>query len=104
MAQQKGRPPGKPKGERKVISIVEELERRQMARMRDLATAKHLRELESSIDLAGHTAALREMDLDAELAKIGPMPAAEARIQRASIRAARALQSCLNGDPDAGFA
>jgi tetratricopeptide (TPR) repeat protein len=102
------RPPRDPRSnkdkDKKVISIVEELERRQMARVRDRASAMHLRELESSLDLIDHTTALKEMNLDAELAKLGPLPTDEARVQRANIRAARALQSCLRGDPDAGFA
>lgn len=98
------RPPSEPEGEKKVISIVEELERRQMARVRDRASAMHLRELESSLDLIDHTAALKEMDLDEELAKLDKLAPEDRRRQRANVRAARALQSCLRGDPEAGFA
>src|SRR5262245_61881973 len=95
----KGRPPREPRGEGKVISIVEELERRQIARVRDRASAMHLRELESSLELIDHTAALKDMDMDAELARVRDLPPEEARRERAHIRAARALQSCLRGKP-----
>lgn len=87
-----------------MISIVEELERRQMARVRDRASAMHLRELESSLELIDHTAALKDMDMDAELARIRDLPPDEARRERAHVRAARALQSCLRGRPEEGFA
>jgi tetratricopeptide (TPR) repeat protein len=100
----KAGPPRPPRGDTKVISIVEELERRQMARVRDRASAMHLRELESSLELIDHTAALKELDFAAELAKVESLPPEEARRERAQVRAARALQSCLLGDPEAGLA
>jgi tetratricopeptide (TPR) repeat protein len=100
----KAGPPRPPRGDEKVISIVEELERRQMARVRDRASAMHLRELESSLELIDHTAALKDMDLEAELAKAANLPPEEAKRERAQIRAARALQSCLRGKPEEGMA
>jgi tetratricopeptide (TPR) repeat protein len=104
MRSPKGRRPHESGAENKVISIVDELQRRRLAQVRTRASAMHLRELESSLDLIDHTTALKDMDMDAELAKLGPLTAEEARLPRAQVRAARALQSCLRDDPEAGFA
>lgn len=104
MRRPKGRPPRERGGENKVISIVDELQRRRMAQVRTRASAMHLRELESSLDLIDHTTALKDLDMEAELARLAPLTPEEARLPRAQIRAARALQSCLRDDTAAGFA
>ncbi len=87
-----------------MVSIVEELERRKLARERDRVSSMHLRELEASLELMDHTAALKDLDLDGEIERLGALGTEDAKTQRASLRAARALQSCLRGDPEAGFA
>jgi tetratricopeptide (TPR) repeat protein len=103
----RGSKAGRPRrqaGDGNVISIVDEIERRRMEQVRSQASAMHSRELESSFELIDHTAELRRMDLTAELSALAELPAGETRLQRAHLRAARALQSCLNGDPEAGLA
>jgi tetratricopeptide (TPR) repeat protein len=104
MRSPKGRRPHASGAENKVISIVDELERRRIAQVRTRASAMHLRELESSLDLIDHTKALKDMDMDAELAQLSTLTPEEARVPRAQVRAARALQSCLRDDPEAGLA
>jgi len=104
----KAGPPGRPGDGSKVISIVDELERRRKARDRERASSMHLRELEANLELIDHTAALKDLQLDAEIERLGALTregdASEARLQQAAIRATRALQRCLRGDPDAGLA
>jgi tetratricopeptide (TPR) repeat protein len=104
MRTRKPPPPGAPEGGSKVISIVDQLHRRKLARERERAQAMHLRDLEKTLDVIESTKAIEDADFEAELAKIDAMPPDAARLPRAQIRATRALQSCLRGDPDGGFA
>src|SRR5262249_44930298 len=76
----------------KVISIVDRLKERQRAKIRDRAAAMHIRELEATIESIEHLEQLAQVDFDAELSKIDAADPEAARISRAQIRSARALQ------------
>jgi tetratricopeptide (TPR) repeat protein len=95
-----------PEGRHEVVSIVDQLERRAIARMRAQAAATHIREAEASVERFEGTRTIKETDYDALITEIEgrDLNPGDVRVARAKLRATRALQSCLRGDPEAGFA
>jgi tetratricopeptide (TPR) repeat protein len=95
-----------PHGRTGVISIVDQLERKAIARLRAQAEAMHLREAELSVERFESTRAIKDTDYDALIAALPEDDGStdHVRAARAKLRATRGLQRCLRGDPEAGFA
>jgi tetratricopeptide (TPR) repeat protein len=98
-----GRPHGARPGE-KVVSIVERIEQKQMARLRELSAKRHIRELEATVEWFDLKKQLETMDLDAQLEAPAPADTPEVRRQRGGLRCMRGLLRCLHGEVDAGHA
>jgi tetratricopeptide (TPR) repeat protein len=88
----------------RVLSIVERIEQKRMAHLRQQSAKLHVREIEAAVDWLDLRKQLETMDLDAELSRLAPAHTAEARHQRGALRCIRGLQSCLRGEVDAGDA
>src|SRR5436309_1230248 len=95
-----------PRGGNGVISIVDQLERRAIARLRAQAEAMHLREAELSVERFESARTIKETDYDALIDGLAEQDASpeDIRVARAKLRATRGLQACLKGDPEAGYA
>lgn len=95
-----------PEGRTGVISIVDRLERRAVDRMRTQAANLHLREAEVVVERFEGARSIKETDYEALLDEVDERAVGpdEARVTRAKLRSTRALQSCLRGDTEAGFA
>jgi tetratricopeptide (TPR) repeat protein len=95
---------GPPEGGGKVVSIVAELGRRRAQQDRKRAAVTHLRQLESSAEMAEHAALLEDLDFEAGFAELESDPSPEARANLAMLRGLHAFRSCTRGDTAAGFA
>jgi tetratricopeptide (TPR) repeat protein len=88
----------------RVTSIVAELERRQLARARQLAERTHRREMLAQLEMieAAHRIESGEVtELLAQLARVDDPEAVDAA---AHLRCARAMHACMRGDVAAGHA
>jgi tetratricopeptide (TPR) repeat protein len=88
----------------RVLSIAERIERKRREQLRAQAAKLHVRELEATVEWIDMTKDLEAMDLDGEIDALAGDDTAEARRQRGEMRSMRALQRCLRGEVDAGYA
>jgi tetratricopeptide (TPR) repeat protein len=87
-----------------VTSIVAELERRQLERMRAIAERSRRRELEALVEAAEAMRRLDSGELDETLAELESADDPEAADASARLRCARAMRRCVHGDEAGGHA
>lgn len=90
--------------ERKVLSIVAEIRKRQLARARDEAERSRLREALAAVEAAEVMQQLDDLDFDEALAQLASVDDPEAVEAAAALRCARALRACAHGDAESGLA
>ena len=104
MEDSEAKPSDSPRRGDPVVSIVERLEQKQRARLRVQSGQRHNRELELAVDWFEMKSQIEAVDVDAEIARLGP-PETEAEARyKGELRCLRGFQSCLRGDVDAGHA
>jgi tetratricopeptide (TPR) repeat protein len=87
-----------------VTSIVGELQRRQLERMRGVAERMHRRELEVLVEAAELMRRVDSPELDEALASLEGIDDDEAADTSARLRCARAMRACVHGDEAGGLA
>jgi len=90
--------------ERKILSIVAEIQKRQLARAREVAERARRREPLAVVEAAEMMQQLDTLDFDHALAELGSIDDPEAIEAAAGLRCMRALRACVGGDVDAGLA
>ncbi|HEY6459010.1 MAG TPA: hypothetical protein VIY73_02635, partial [Polyangiaceae bacterium] len=87
-----------------VRSIVGELEKRQLDRVRQMAGRSHRRELEAMVEAADVMHKLGSGEFDAMLAELAGSDEPEAVETLARLRCGRAMRTCVHGDEAGGLA
>jgi tetratricopeptide (TPR) repeat protein len=87
-----------------VTSIVPNLQRRQIERMRDVAERSHRRELQVLVESADMMRELESSEFDDMIAELEDSDDPDAADTSARLRCARAMRSCVHGDEAGGLA
>jgi tetratricopeptide (TPR) repeat protein len=90
--------------ERNVLSIVAEIQKRQLAKAREVAESARRREPLAAVEAAEMMQQLDELDFDRALAELAAVDDPEAIEAAAGLRCMRALRACERGDVEAGLA